>query len=432
MQYNLILKGVLIMARLLTTKDAHALMNLLVKQATGQSGISVVDTSTFVSAGETVLSTGMENVINSLNIVLGRTLVASRPYSQKLTLMESVSNGVYSSRLRKISFYSKDAKASGAFNTDLFTNLKDGYTAGQNEESGVAKSTKSQWDQCQPVALEMNFGGSSTWQTCITMYEEQLQAAFRDESSFNAFVSGYITEHGNDVASMKEAWNRMNLLNKIASVYDMSSVMPGSVINLTTAFNDKFGTNYTSEELRSTYLKDFLAFFVAEFKKVSEFMTERSANYHWSPAKSVNGTSYTLLRHTPFAKQHVYLYSPLFVEAESLVLPQIFKPEYLDIKTQYEGVTYWQAQNDRASINVTPAVIDTDTGLQKAGANVSLDYVVGMITDADGLMTNFQLDRVATTPLEARKLYRNTWETFLRNNMNDNTENCVIFIMKDE
>lgn len=420
------------MARNLTPKDAHALMNLLVAQATGQQNISVVDTSTFVSAGEKVLATGMENVINSLNLVLGRTLVASRPYAQKLTMMETLDTGVYSSRLRKISFYAKGAKASGAFNTDLYTNLAAGFTAGQNPDAeGAAQSTKSQWEQDPPVALEMNFGGSSTWQTCVTTYEEQLQTAFKDEASFNAFVAGYLTEHGNDIASMKEAWNRMNLLNKIASVYDMSAVMPGSVINLTQAFNDRFNTNYSSEELRTVYLKDFLAFFVAEFKKVSEFMTERSTNYHWSPAKQVGGVDYKLLRHTPYSAQHVYLYSPLFKEAEALVLPQIFRPEYLDLKTQYEEITYWQSQDDRSAINVTPAVVNTSTGVQEAGQTVALDYVVGMITDRDGLMTNFQLDRVATTPLEARKLYRNTWETFLRNNMCDNTENCVIFIMAD-
>lgn len=419
------------MARSLTPKDAHSLMNLLVKQATGQQGITVTDTSSFVSAGETVLSTGMENVINSLNIVLGRTIVSSRPYSQKLTLMESLDTGVYSSRLRKISFYSKGAKASGAFNTDLFTNLKEGYTAGQNIEEGEAKSTKSQWEQNPPVALEMNFGGSSTWQTCITTYEEQIQAAFADEASFNAFVAGYITEHGNDIASMKEAWNRMNLLNKIASVYDMSAVMPGSVINLTAAFNTKFGTSYTSAELRTTYLKEFLEFFVAEFKKVSKFMTERTANYHWSPEKVVDGEEYTLLRSVPYNMQHVYLYQPLFVEAEAMVLPEIFRPEFLDINTQYEEITYWQSIDNRSAINVTPAVTDTTTGQQKAGAPVSLDYVVGMITDKEGLMTNFQLDRVASTNLEARKLYRNTWETFLRNNICDNTMSTVIFIMAD-
>lgn len=420
------------MARTLTVKDAHVIMNLLVKQATGQANLTVTDTSSFISAGETVLATGMENVINSLNIVLGRTLVAARPYNAKLALMDAENTGVYSSRMRKISFYAKNALASGEFNTDLFTNLKEGFTNGQNATAeGLAQSTKSQWEQHQPVALEMNFGGSSTWQDCITTYETQLQAAFRSEADFASFVAGYMTEHANDIESQREAWNRMILLNKIAGVYDMSADMPGSVINLTEEYNNFYNTNYTSEELRSEQLPSFLAFMAATIKEVSQFMTERSAKYHWSPAKTVDGVAYTLLRHTPYDKQRLYLYAPLFNKAEALVLPTIFRPEYLDIKKQYEAVTYWQSQASRASINVTPAIVDTATGTQKAGTAVSIPYVVGMITDVDGMMTNFQLESARTTPVEARKGYRNTWNTFLRNGICDPTENCVIFVMED-
>ena len=416
------------MARALTPKDAYALMNLLVKQATGQTAIAVTDVSSFVSAGEKVLATGTENVINSLSLILNRTLVATRPYRARLDLMEQVDTGLYSSRIRKISYYAKDALPSGNFNTDLFTNFKEGYTNGQNTQANP-NSTKSQWEQHPPVPLEMNFAGSSTWQDCATMYEDQLQAAFRGPEEFNRFVSGYLTEHANDIESQREAWNRMNLLNKIASVYDMTAVMPGSVINLTAAFNAKFSTSYTSADLRSTYLKEFLEFFVATVKTTSRMMEHRTAKYHWSPAKVVDGVSYTLLRHTPRDRQRMYLYSPMFIDAEAMVLPEIFNDQYLSIDG-YQDVDYWQTPDAGASINVTPAVVNPTTGVQEAGDPVST-YVVGMITDVDGLMTNFQAEISRSTPVEARKGYRNVWTTFLRNNMCDNTENAVIFIMED-
>ena len=84
------------MARTLTQKDCHALMNLLVKEATGQDAtIQVVDSSTFVSAGEQVLATGTENVLNALSLVLGRTFMAVRPYNAKLALINAVNTGEY-------------------------------------------------------------------------------------------------------------------------------------------------------------------------------------------------------------------------------------------------------------------------------------------------------------------------------------------------
>ena len=42
-------------------------------------------------------------------------------------------------------------------------------------------------------------------------------------------------------------------------------------------------------------------------------------------------------------------------------------------------------------------------------AIVVLDYVVGLLYDVDGMMTDFQMEYAATSPVEARKLFRNTW-----------------------
>ena len=227
----------------------------------------------------------------------------------------------------------------------------------------------------------------------------------------------------------------MNLLNKVASVYAMKESMPGSVVNLTKEYNDRFGTSYTSAQLRSTYLKEFLAFYIARVKEDSQRLTERTLNYHWSPAKTVAGKEMKLLRHVPYDRQRFYLFSQLFRESESLVLPEIFNDNLLKMDKQYQEVTYWQSNTSdatRASIKVTPAVVDTATGVQKAGTPVELDYVVGLITDKDGLMTNMQLETARTTPIEARKGYRNTWLSFARNTMCDNTESCILYIMADE
>ena len=426
------------MARTLTPQDCHVLMNLLVKEATGQnSEIQEVNSSNFVSVGEQVLATGTENVLNSLSLVLGRTFMAVRPYKAKLAIINAMNTDMYSSRMRKISFYSRDAQASGDFNTQLYTNLADGYDNGENgtnATSGNPNSTKSMWVQNQPVPLELNFAGQSVWEDSTTVYEYQLKTAFRSEADFAQFVAGIMTEKGNDIESQKEAFNRMTILNHIAGVYDLDTAQNaanGRVINLTAEYNSRFGTQYTSAQLRSTYLKEFLAFFVATFKETSRLMTYRSAKYHWSPAKTVGGSSYTLLRHTPYDRQRVMLYQPLFTEAEAMVLPEIFRPEYLDINTQYEGVDYWQNFNDPSAIDVIPAIPNVASTAQTVGAEVELDYVVGMIYDADAIMVDYQLERSYTTPLEARKAYRNIWWSFSKNAISDFTENCVIFIMAD-
>lgn len=415
------------MPRSLTARDCHALMNLLVKEATGQDAtIQVVDSSTFVSAGETVLATGTENVLNALSQVLGRTFMAVRPYNAKLNLINAINTGEFTHRMRKISFYSREAQASGDWNTQLYTNLADGFTNGQNISDGTAQSTKSMWEQNQPVPLEMNFAGQSVWEDSTTVYEYQLQQAFRSEGEFAEFVSGIMTERGNDIESQKEAFNRMTMLNFMAGVYDLNQ--SGSVVNLTEAFNDEFGTSYTSAQLRTTYLKEFCMFLSAKIKIDSDMLTNRSQKAHWVPAKE----GYTLLRHTPKDRQRLMLYNPLLIKTQAYVFPELFNEQYLKMEN-FEGIMYWQNENDPSAIKVTPAIPDITgvTGTQTAGDPVSLDYVVGMLYDVDALMIDYQLERSATTPLEARKGYRNLWWTFSKNAINDFTENAIIYIMAD-
>lgn len=418
------------MGKVLTVQDCHNLMNSLVKQATGQQSITVIDSSSFVSAGETVLATGTENVINSLSLIIGRTLVAVRPYKAKFLLINALNSGVYSNRIRKISYYSKDAQASGMYNTQLYTNLKEGNTNGQNLVAENPTSTKSMWEQNQPIALEMNFAGSDTWDDSLTIYEKQLQIAFESEANFSQFMSGIMTEKSNDMESQKEAFNRMCVLNEIGMIYDMADDRPLSSVNLTKEYNTKYGTSYTSAELRTTYLESFLKFFVAYVKNISNYLEERSTNYHLSPTKTVNGTNYKLLRHTPKNRQKMFLYEPLFIEAKANVLSSIFNPEYLDIKN-YEPINYWQSIDNRSSVKITPAIYDKMSGEQKKGNEVDLDYVVGLLFDEDAMMIDYQFDGSYSTPLEARKLYRNIFWHYTKNAINDPTENAVLFYMKD-
>ena len=421
------------MARTYTPRDAHAIVNLVAQELSGQkSTIQKVTSDNFVSVGEFINSQPQENVYNALSMPLLRTLIAARTYDEELLLFNALNSGVYSSRMRKISYLSKAALPSGSFNTQLYTNLAAGFTNGQNKDSnGDPQSTKSQWEQCPVVPKELHFGGSSVWDHGITWHKDQAKSAFTDEATFLRFWEGALIENANDIKMEKNAFRRVALLNFLAGMYDLKS-SGCTVVNLTAAFNTKFNTNYTSAQLRTTYLKQFLEFFVAEFKKYSELMKNRSLNYHINLPETINGVTYNLLRHTPYNRQRVMLYKPLFIDSEAQVLPEIFRPEYLDIKTQYEGVMFWQNENAGAAIDVVPSIPDfANTGLQVTGDRVQLSYVVGVIFDEDALMTDFQLDDVNTTPLEARKRYRNTWYAMARNLINDFTEKAIMFTMED-
>lgn len=420
------------MARTLTPKDGYQLINELVRQATGQAANAVVDASTFVSAGETLLSTQRENVLNALSIVLGRTFAAVRPYRARLISLNAINSGVYTNRFRKISYYTKDALPSGYFNTDLNTNFAEGYTAGDN---GGA-STKSQYEQHPAMPLEMNFGGSTTWQDCITYYEDKLEAAFRDVESFNAFIEGILVIHGNLIEHQKESWNRMTLLSAVAArnYLEANSITNGCVINLTSAFNTFFGTSYTSAQLRSTYLKEFLEFMTAKIKETSDRFTEDGTDYHDPLTKTVGGVNYSILRHTPKDRQKLLLFGPLWRLAESIVMPEIFNDQYLKLDSQFEPVEFWQSNDsdvNRSKVVFNGAYYDSVSGEQKATGTQTIDYLVGILFDEDAIMVDTVLQTSRTSAPEARKGFRNTWNTYCFNSISDQSEKMTIFIMAD-
>lgn len=423
------------MARALNAQDAHILMNALVKEAVGSdSTIQSVNASNFVSAGETVLATGVENTLNALALVLGRRFMAVRPYRAKLRNINAINTGLYSHRIAKISYYARKALASGDWNTQLNPeNLKAGVDNTGSTTSGHER-TPSMWEQHPAIALEMNFAGSSVWEDSTSVYRQQVQQAFRSEDTFNSFVAGIMTEKGNDIESQKEAFNRMTVLSYMAGLYDVNAVLNnGMAVNMTAAFNAENNTSYTTAQLRTTYYKEFLEFFIAYVKKLSRMMEYRTSARHWSVPKTIDGETYEILRHTPKDRQKMFLYEPFFIDAESKVLPEVFNDQYLKMDN-YEGVMFWQNPNEPSKIDFTPAIPDvagTNSGQQTAGNRVQLSVVLGVIFDTDACMIDYQLEDALSTPVEARKRYYNMWWSFAKNSITDFTEQGVLLYMAD-
>lgn len=402
----------------LTPKEGYALMNLLVAEATGVNPtISVVDTSSFISAGETVMATGKENVLNSLSIVIARTMVMSESYEAKFRIINEESEELYEQRVRVLIPYDDKAIPEGSWNTDLYTNLANGYDNGSNSGNSVA----SMWEQHRKMFLELNFCGMVVWSYGLTIDEDALKVAFTSVNDFTAFVSAMMTEADNDLEQEKESFRRAVFLNRLGQAINDEAAY-GTAVNLTAAYNTKYGTAYTSEQLRTTYLKSFLEFMVSYIKNLSNMLTYRSKKYHNPYTKTVSGIEYNVITQTKKSQQKMVLYRPLIIDAEAMVMPEIFNDKYLKIEN-YEGIDWYQNIEAGAAIKVTPTAIVN--GQQTAGSTVDCPFVVGAIWDDRALRCGTFLDDVLSSPVEAKKKYRNLfWHIAKKSYSND----CFPFI----
>ena len=429
--------------------DGYALMNAVMAQLTGQDDFQVVDAQGFMDAGKLAMEYKTDEIFNALTIVGARLFTATRPYKAPLWLIDSISSGYFNNRIRKISYYSTWALPSGAFNTNLYTNFADGFDNGQNFDDSnppVAQSTKDQYEQHPVHPLEMNFMNSMVWQDCLTRYENQIKIAFSSEDEWAQFWGGILTEKGNDIEQRKEAHNRLTLLNRMAiasAMGDENSDIKAicTKIDLTREFNKKFGTSYTGTQLRTTYLKEFVAFFISYFKQLSNKMTKRSLFYHMAPVLTLGDGDHYILRHTPKSEQRLMMFTPFWEDARALVMPEIFNDEYLQPE-QFESVDFWQAlspdQDTCAAVNIYATIpgwledlIADTTGSSDTKYTFKQNYVLGCLYDRDAVLTDFQFETANTTVPEARKHYVSTWMDFGLGSLGDPTENFILMVMSE-
>ena len=398
-------------------KDLYNIANALVKQVTGQTpAIQAVDTSSFISVGQMCLNTSLESTIRALSEMIGKTFVAIRPYTGKFTSIEQDSMQ-WGMIVRKISFFATQFDQSTDWNTDLAPNqLVDGASV------DMYKIKKT-------YPMQLFFNGFTTLQKDYTRFENQLKVAFESEAAFSAYLYCMSVEIENDIATWKESKNRLMAANLAGAL--LQDGQPESRVNLTAAFNAKYGTTYTSEELRTSKLSEFLSFFVAWLETESQLMTENTTMYHLTPkATDDKGNALMLLRHTPKAMQKLLLYTPLITEAKAWVLPRIFGPGYLSLDN-YEGVNFWQNIKDKAKIVVKPSSFDVDTAKQKTGKEVTIPYVVGLLYDRDCMATRYVQEGVYTTPFNTHGRYWNVTHHWAEHFHMDMTENAILLYMAD-
>lgn len=398
------------MANTLVPQDVYQLFNDIVYQATGRKDLTAVDTSSFVSVGETLLRTGVENTLNAISTVLAYTIFSVRPYRQRLNSLR-VTGQRWGAQVRKITPLSQEFEASSDWNTQLNANqLADGQSIDMFKINA-------------PKALQLNFYGTKVLQKHITRFRDELSLAFQSEAEFMRFIDGVMIQFANEVELGNEAQTRLSLINFMTGL----AAMDLNVIDLTAGYNTKFGTTYTRNQLLTAHLTSFMQYFVSQIKTLSDRLTDMSSLYH------ANLSAYKpILRHTPKSLQKMIMYGPMFTEAEATVFSEIFNPIYLELGRNFETVNFWQSQLNPTAITATPNILNVNTGQsQTASEAVSIPYVVGMIFDTEAVGVMPQFNYASTTPFNSAGGYYNMYYHWRFNSYCDYTENAILFIMGD-
>ena len=390
----------------LTYEDSHAFLMDLYDQATGGSSINTVNTADFTTVAQAVLKTGYDNIISSISQVLGRTIFSVRPYSARFKGLEADAQR-WGAITRKINF------VDGAIETDQRMSL----TNGQSVDPWVVN---------KPEALELNFYGSTEYMRNVTIFRDQLDAAFQSEAQFNSFISGVMQNVADQLEQIKEAESRGVLINLITGRVAQESVNTetGLVINVLQAYRDETGTVLTPSTMYATAnWPDFSRWFFGFLSTLQAKLANRTQMFH------TNVTGKEVMRHTPADMLKMYIYKPVLAKIDAEVKSTTFRPEYLKA-IDWEGIDFWQTMDagSEDAVTATPVYLKNDGTLDTAGSAIGVDHVIGVVFDRDACGITTESTWMERSPFNQIGGYWNVTYHLRQRTWLDYSEQSIILI----
>lgn len=369
----------------MTTEQIYTVVNSAATQALGSGAIAAIDTASFVSLGNAVLSsaTNTEAFLNTLAQRIGRTIISYRKYRNKMANL-MLSDFEYGAILQKIKIAMPTAEEDESYD------LVDGQSVDHYKVS-------------KPQVTQKLFVTRSPFQFKITIQRVHLKEAFTNETAMGGFIAAVFGEVQNAIEFALENLGRSCYANYIAEVGGTSRE-----IKLVTEFNALTGGSVTAANALAN--KDFLNY---AFRRINEHID-------YFQDMSVQFNDGTATRHTQKADLRIKLLSPFVRAAETVTQYAAFHNSLVDVDGVYDAVSYWQSAQTRDRVIAARASDDVET---------TVSNVIGVMHDRDALGIYQMSEEIATTPLNASGLYYNQVYHLRELWMNDLSENFIIFTL---
>lgn len=396
----------------MTFEQSSAVLNSLVQQATGRS--SVINTEAdFISVAQTALTLGKDVIFNTLSNVLAKTIFAIRPYSASMKGLEK-SLPQWGAYMRKFNIVASDWNDDDAYKYPVtFDESQTGNPAG----NGLAVDP---WIINKRDFVQTNFLGQSVFSDHYTVFEDQLETAFRNSEEFGQFLSMITTDMSNKVELAKENMSRGLVANFIGGL--ITEANTARVIHLLTEYNALTGLSLTATTVfQPENYPAFMKWVYGRIASIASLFKEMSTKYQ------TQLTGKPVPRHTPYNRQKMYMLGQDRYQIDSRVLADTFHDNYLKY-ADVETINFWQGIDTPDKVMVTPTYTST-AGVATVGNAVVQTGVFALLFDEDAMGWSMIHERVIPTPVNARGEYRNMWYHMRLRCFSDNTEKGVVFLL---
>lgn len=388
-------------------KDCAELLATAISGATGKATTTALNTADFVKQATTALEIGVDPIMKAISNMVTKTIFSARPYNQKFKGILR-DNEEWGNHVRKIN-YIDDEPVKDERGMDV-------------ANQPAAGATLTPWEWKPNKVVQTNFYGGNVYQRSKMLTRDQIYNAFGSPEQFGSFVSGLMVNLNNMIEQDKDTMARMAISNYIGGKIAIDST---NVINVLERYNTETGLNLTTTTVFAPEnFTPFVRWLYAFVENLSNFMTERSYNYH------VNLEDKELARHTPKSEQRLFMYSPALTKINSIAKAETYHENLLNMDVT-EAVNFWQNINNPESISVNPSYIDKRGATINSTTTINSPYILGVLVDRETIGETVISEWSGTTPLDPKHGITNLYMHYTIRFWNDFTENGVILTMAD-
>ena len=396
----------------LSFQQCSTVLTSLVKQATGRD-VVVSTTPDFISVAQTALSLPKDVIYNTLSDVLARTIFSIRPYDSRFTGLEK-DLPTWGGYMRKLAIVEDDWDDSKAYGWPV------AYDSSQSgHETGDGYSVD-QYVIKKRGIQQTNFIGQSVFQDHYTVFDQQLETAFRGPEEFGSFLAMLTTYMSNKIELAKDGLATGLVSNLIGTLLVENN--SARVVKLLTEYNSLTGGEYTSSTI---FLPDnFPAFMKYCYGRIAAIANKFRA---MSTMFQTKISSQNIARHTPYDKQKLYILDDDRYAMESRVLADTFHDNYLEL-ADVESIPFWQGIATPDKVIVKPTYTNTSGEVTTAGSAKTQTGVFALLFDTDAAGWAMVHQNVFPARNGAGE-YTNFWYNMRLRCFQDNTEKAVVFLL---
>lgn len=381
-------------------EQIHTLMNSVTNEILGKE-IVAEDLSNVVDVGKELFNaTEVDNYVKTLVNKIGKTVFVSRPYNGNVPSI-FMDSWEYGSVLEKIASDIPEASENDSYE------LENGKTYSQDVFY-------------KPTVTAKFFNSKVTFEVPISFTERQIKESFNSVSELNGFLSMLYNSVDKSMtikidSLVMRTINNMTaqtLLAEFPSVEDgnYSAVSGVKAVNLLKNYNEKFGTNLTSDKAITT--PEFIRYASYEISLYIDRLSKISTLFN------IGGKD----RFTPKDNLHIVMLSD-FLNASKIYLESDTYNNNLVTLPTAESVPYWQGSGTNYAFSDVSKI-----NVKYGDKTVAASGIICTMFDTDSCGV-CNTDKRVTTAYNAKAEFYNNFYKFDASYFNDTNENFVVFFV---